>query len=158
MANIFERAFQGIKDFFGNLTTTPYVSEYEPANQNGWMNDVNPGGGVDRLLTKGIAANVQAGNDLSQQAQDYIITMSSEPNSYFNTAYNGSGNSYYMPYSGSGNSYYTPYYSGASETNGSWRYKGADVGNNYFDYYGAYPDFMADSSKSTSKTLTYKKQ
>ena len=123
------------------------------------MNDVNPRGGVDRLLTKGIAANVQAGNDLSQQAQDYIMTMSSNPNSYLNTAYSGYDNSYYTPYySGSGNSYYTPYYSGASETNGSWRYKGADVGNDYFDYYGAYPEFMADSSKSTSKTLTYKKQ
>ena len=123
MANIFERAFQGLKDFFGNLTTTPYVSEYEPANQNGWMNDVNPGGGVDGPLTtgmKGIIANVREGIDLSKQAQNYIMTMSSNPNSYFNTAY-----------SGSGNSYYTPYYSGASETNGSWRYKGADVGNDY---------------------------
>ena len=151
MANIFEQAFQGLKDFFGNLfgnlTTTPYVSEYEPANQNKWMNDVNPGGGVDRLLKKGIAANIQAANNLSQQAQNYIMTMSSNPNSYFNTTY-----------SGSGNSYYTPYYSGASETNGSWRYKGADIGNDYFDYYGAYPEFMADSSKSMSKTLTYKKQ
>ena len=111
------------------------------------MNDVNPGEGVDRLLTKGIAANAQAGNDLSNQAQDYIMTMSSKPNSYLNTAY-----------SGSGNPYYTPYYSGVSETNGSWRYKGADIGNDYFDYYGAYPEFMADSSKSTSKTLTYRNQ
>lgn len=147
MANIFERGLQGLKDFFGNMKTTPYVSEYEPASKNEWMDDVNPGGGVDRLLTKGIAANAQAGNDLSNQAQDYIMTMSSKPNSYLNTAY-----------SGGSNSYYTPYYSGASETNGSWRYKGADIGNDYFDYYGAYPEFMADSSKSTSKTLTYRNQ